>query len=234
MNILIAAPVRNRSWILPRYLKALEELDYPKEKIAFHFVLNDCIDTSISILAVWKMENEKKYRYIRLSNITFGNPADCGETGNGRTEIVAAKRNKYTYPALSIARNLILDLARLDEEIDYLLSVDTDIIVKPDILIKLISKKKDIIAALVNNGSEVYNFIPFEGKRSYVASDVFEAKTTGAVIFIKRKVFENRNIRYTEEYGTGEDAGFCATARNYGHLSFVLPDFQEHVMRRNE
>lgn len=232
MRILITAPVRNREWILEDYLKALQELDFDKESLAFHFILNDSVDNSKDILTKFKYIERTKYRYIRLSEVNFEAPKDLGEEGQGRESGV--DRDKFTHPMLAILRNLTLDLARMDNA-DYLFSVDSDIIVEPDILNKLIEANKDIVAGLISNGgSQAYNFLPFSGNRNEVKKEIFEVKVTGACCLISKNVFNNRSIRYSEQFGTGEDLGFCESARHFCFKSYVLPYMQRHILDRRK
>lgn len=231
-NILIAAPVRNRSWILSEYLYSLSRLDYPKENLSFHFVLNDSSDSSSEILADWKTAHEKEYRYIRVSEINFDYPRDWGEDRVITAEAMLNRQNK-TYKSLSVLRNLILDFAWLDIEAEYLLFVDSDILINPDIINKLLATGKDIVAGLISNGNTNYNFMPLTGHRNILPDGLFEVTTTGAVILISRKIFENKLIRYSPEK-TGEDEGFCRSARTQGVKSYVLPEMQKHIMKRSD
>ncbi len=232
-NILIASPIRNRSWILSEYLYFLSRLDYPKKNLSFHFILNDSLDSSAEILADWKAAHEKEYRYIRISEVNFDYPHDWGEDRVVTAEAMLNRKNK-TYKSLSVLRNLILDLAWLDMDVDYLFSVDSDILVNPDILNKLLATNKDIVAGLIGNGNFNYNFMPLAGHRNILPLEkLFEVTTTGAVMLISRKVFENKLIRYSPEK-TGEDEGFCMSARTHGFKSYVLQELQKHIMKRSE
>lgn len=232
-NILIAAPIRNRSWILSEYLYFLSRLDYPKEKIAFHFILNDSSDSSAGILADWETAHEKEYRYIRISEVNLDYPHDWGEDRVVTAEAMLNRQNK-TYKSLSVLRNLILDFAWLDIGAEYLLSVDSDILINSDIINKLLATGKDIVAGLISNGNANYNFMPLTGHRNILPSDgLFEVTTTGAVMLISRKVFVNKLIRYSPEK-TGEDEGFCKSARTQGFKSYVLPEMQKHIMKRSD
>lgn len=226
MNILIACPIRNRAWILLDYLQGLYNLDYPKDKIAFHFILNDSSDKSKEILQDWKEVVEKEYRYVHISEVNFGYPPDWGEDRKNNK----LNRVSKTYKTLSVLRNLILDSAWLDMKADYLFSVDSDILVNPDVLNKLIETEKDIVAALVRNGKNAYNFLP---RIPCIPDRIFEVDTIGAVILIARKVFENKKIRYSVER-TGEDEGFCLTAKRQGFNSYVLPELQRHIMDKTD
>lgn len=235
MNILIAAPVRNRAWVLPEYLEHLRNLDYPKEKLAFKFILNDSTDESEKILNEFKENYQPEYRYIEIEKADFGYPSDWGED----REKNKLNRFKYAYKALSKLRNLILATAWADLETDYLFQVDSDILVRPDVLKRLIECGKDIVAALVVNKRNkleqvfAYNFTPLSDSRIIVPDGLFEVKTTGAVVLISRKVFENISICYSPK-DSGEDEGFCENARKQGFKSYILPVLQEHIMERRE
>lgn len=227
-NILIGCPVRNREWILPEYLQALENLDYPKENLAFHFILNDSTDRSKEMLLTWKSVVESNYRYIRITELNFDYPEDWGETRITTNASSLTRKNKG-YKALTVLRNLLLDLAWLDMKSDYLFSIDSDIIIKPDILLNLLQQKKHIIAGLVSNDSSNYNFIP-KGK---TPKGIMEVSITGSIILISRKIIDNKRIRYSPGK-TGEDEGFCLSAKAQGFKSYILNDLQNHIMRRNE
>jgi len=228
-NILIGCPVRNREWILPDYLQALENLDYPKENLAFHFILNDSKDKSKEILLNWKYETMKDgYRYVRITELNFEYPEDWGETRITTNASSLTRKNKG-YKALTVLRNLLLDLAWLDIKSDYLFSIDSDIIIKPDILSNLLQQKKHIIAGLVSNDVSNYNFTP-KGK---IPKGIMEVDVTGAIILISRKVIDNKKIRYSPGK-TGEDEGFCLSAKAQGFKSYILNDLQNHIMRRSE
>jgi cellulose synthase/poly-beta-1,6-N-acetylglucosamine synthase-like glycosyltransferase len=234
-NILIGCPVRNREWILPEYLKALENLDYPKEYLAFHFILNDSTDKSKEILLNWKYETMKDgYRYVRITELNFDYPPDWGETRITTNGSSITRFNKG-YKALTVLRNLLLDLAWLDIKTDYLFSIDSDIIIKPDILSNLLLTEKHIIAGLIKNDKINHNFIDSSGRRGDIlpASKVFEVKITGAIILISRKVIDNKEIRYSPSK-IGEDEGFCLSAIAQGIKPYVLSDLQKHITRRSE
>jgi cellulose synthase/poly-beta-1,6-N-acetylglucosamine synthase-like glycosyltransferase len=237
-NILIAVPVRNRDWILCKYLEHLYEIDYPKKNIGFHFILNDSIDNSKKMLYLWKQSNDHKYRYIRISELTLDYPNDIGESGNGRNSTnsnMINVRKSHTYKSLSVLRNLQLDLSDLDIDCNYLLSIDSDILVEPDIINRLLQTKLNIIASLISNGTNCYNFLPLGdvSRKILPSNEVFEVKVTGAVMLVSKKVFSNKNIRYSP-MSSGEDAGFCESARRNGFKSYVLNYMQKHIMNKND
>ncbi len=238
MNILIAAPIRNRAWILNQYLACIDAIDYPRQNISFFFILNDCTDDSEEILENWMVIKNKetypnfgwKWGSIQVTTINFNTPSDIGENGMGRSGL---SRSIHTYENLSILRNRILDYAREKGDIDYIFSVDSDILVKPDILNKLIDTGKNIVAALISNSGTDWNFLPLAGKdRNTVPSELFEVRVTGACCLISKNVFMNKNIRYSDKFRSGEDEAFCQSAREQGFKSYVLAEEQIHLMRR--
>lgn len=227
-KVLVVAPVRNRMWILGDYLHGLYNLDYSREDISFHFLLNDSYDLSEEILRKWKQQRQREYRYIRISNMELGNLPDIGEAGLGRE---GSRRGNYE--TFAFLRNTLLSAARLDREIKYIFSVDSDILVKPDCLKNLIATGKDIVAALIENGKNAYNFLPFSGDRSVIPKGLQEVRLTGACYLISEKVFRNDEIKYIS-FNTGEDEGFCVSARSEGIRSYILPDMQKHILDRRQ
>lgn len=221
MKVLIAAPIRNRAWILNQYMACLGNLNTP-DNLFYYFILNDCTDESKNILHY--------YNVLDIEEINFNTPSDMGENGMGRSGLT---RSVHTYKTLSILRNRILDYAREREDIDYIFSIDSDILVKPDILNKLIDTGKNIVAALISNSGTDWNFLPLAGKdRNTVPSELFEVRVTGACCLISKNVFMNKNIRYSDKFRSGEDEAFCQSAREQGFKSYVLAEEQIHLMRR--
>lgn len=141
-TITISCPVRDRQSVLPYYLEHIYNLDYPKHLINLLWVVNQSTDNSEKILKKFKSEHHQEYGDIKIIN-HFGNekvPKD---------ERVTHIRNTYTYSHLSALRNLIL---KESQKTDYLLSVDSDILIPPDSLNKLLSHDKDICAGIIWNG----------------------------------------------------------------------------------
>ena len=63
-KIMIGCPVRNRAWILPRYLKSISDLEYPSEYLCYCFVINDCIDSTPNLLADFARERPGQVKII--------------------------------------------------------------------------------------------------------------------------------------------------------------------------
>jgi len=229
-RILIGAPVRNRAWVLPYYLAALERLDYPKELLTFCFILNDSTDNSRELL----------FEFAKNHSTTIIERNQCApEDREDRQE-----RDRI-YGPLAEVRNLLLSIAA-NLEIDYLFSVDSDIIVPPDILTRLLAHRKDIVAALIYNdyhfnAHENYpNRFPnimirregLQSYRDYPLNSLFEVDVTGAVYLLSRKVI--RKVRYGY-HPQGEDIYFCQEAKERGFSLWCDSSiFCQHIMTRDQ
>lgn len=199
--------MRNRAWILPQYLGALERLDYPPERLRFAFVINDCTDTTADLLSAFATK-----RPTRLLHHDLHHPA--------------WRRGWYSYHNLALLRNLLLEELLAGQE-RYLLAVDSDILVPPHTLRQLLQAEREIVAACVPNDGHLdgsgrrCNFLRYHaaGGRpvhvsDYVPGDLIEVDVAGAAILINRAVVEE-GARYQAGFG-GEDEGFCRAARARG------------------
>jgi cellulose synthase/poly-beta-1,6-N-acetylglucosamine synthase-like glycosyltransferase len=141
-TVTIASPIRDRENYLPTYLECILKQTYPKKLTNLFFVTNNIKDNSIQILKQFKKEHENKFNLIRLDNYNNENIPHDGEH-----RLLRAKTKKI-YLFLAELRNYICQKVNTD----YLFSVDSDIMLLPDTLEKLINSKKNCISALVCNG----------------------------------------------------------------------------------
>lgn len=234
-KIIIGAPIRDREWILPEYFNALLELDYPKELISFCFILNDCEDNS-STLVTQFMDLALKMGYRRVNVSTYNlNAVKDTRSSDIRAQI---------YHSLAKIRNYLL--SQIEDE-DYLFSVDSDIIIPPDSLKKLVASNKDICSALIYNDLHFaspelrwphrYCNILIEKNEgikhymNYPQKSLFQVHTTGAVYLLSKEVCQN--VKY-EFHKQGEDIGFCINAHKLGYGVWCNSDiFCDHRMRRD-
>ncbi|KAF6627034.1 hypothetical protein H6F38_23085 [Paenibacillus sp. EKM208P] len=237
-TVTIAAPIRNRAWILPDYLQHIYGIDYPKERIELLFVVNDSNDKSFDILSNFKKENKHVYKNIRIDLYNRNTPEDKRD---------ANVRNNFIYDHLSKLRNYIMSKTKTD----HLMFIDTDILVQPDIINNLLNHNKDIISGLIWNGYIVCPEKPYtypnimklrkdDGIYEHIvnyqvkntqrlsSTSLIPVDLTGAVIMLSRKVYK------TVKYGfhpQGEDAYFCRMAQSKGFELFCdLSVFSHHIM----
>ncbi|MGG1650423.1 glycosyltransferase [Paenibacillus sp. NRS-1775] len=239
-TVTIAAPIRNRAWILPSYLQRIIDIEYPKEKMELLFVVNDSDDKSFDVLNSFKKENKHTYKNIRIDTYNRNAPADKRDLNI---------RNNFIYDNLSKLRNYIMSKVKTD----YLMFIDTDILVQPDIINNLLKHKQDIVSSLIWNGyitrpdkPYLYPNIMKVNSNGYfehivnsqvknasllLSPSLLKVDLTGAVIMLSRKVYK------TVKYGfhpQGEDAYFCKMAQSKGFELFCdLGAFSHHIMSQD-
>ncbi|MDD3893546.1 MAG: hypothetical protein PHU36_00780 [Syntrophomonadaceae bacterium] len=223
-SILIGCPVRNRAWILPEYLECLENIDYPADKIKFCFIVNDSIDDTEAILTEFSRRS--------LSPVQIINTPDSKNNGH--------QRGTYRLEQLAKLRNLLLEKF-FQSECEYLLSVDSDILVPPSIIRQLLSRDCLIISALVCNGhhindSSIYNVMQknpvgnYQYMKDFPRDNIFRTDITGAAYLIHRSVIVTHRVYYSAKRGA-EDIGFCEEARARGIPIFCDGTIEcRHVM----
>jgi glycosyltransferase involved in cell wall biosynthesis len=210
VRVMVGCPVRNRAWILPRYLDCLQKIDKKDIKLRYCFIINDCNDASPQILEKFKRQQPEPVLLITRNHFLPG----------------GTHRSEYSFSRLAELRNLLLE-AFLQSDSEYLFSVDSDILVPQNILALLLRDNCDIISSLVCNGHEIgdpgiYNILQRNKGGNYIhirqfpRDQVFPVDCTGAAYLIKRTVIE-AGVRYSGKNG-GEDIAFCegALARGFG------------------
>jgi GT2 family glycosyltransferase len=241
IRCLIAAPVHQRAKFLPYYLNNIYNLENDKKMLSLYFIINNSSDESESILKEFQRQHKDEYENIVI------------DVYNSEKIILDERfdevRINHTYSHLSYLRNMILDKA--DElNVNYLLIIDTDIMIKPSTLNNLLYHNKPIISGLIWNGHLVDkepwrfpNILKREGnsykhiKNFYIKNPekapkdkLIDVDFTGAVILISKEVFKNKNIRYAK-FNLGEDEPFCRTAKEQGFQIVCSPYcFCNHLM----
>lgn len=223
-KVMIGCPVRNRAWILPRYLEALDNMDYPHHHREYCFIVNNSTDGTEAILRGFALNSPAQVK------ITVVNFEDAGGT----------RRGEYRLKNLAYLRNLLLNEFMLSD-CTYLFSVDSDILVPPPALSSLISHKTDIVSALVPNGhllgdENIYNILSRDQKGNYIhikdfpRDKIFAVDITGAAYLINKRVIKEGGVRYSAA-GGAEDIGFCERAKSLGFKIYCDPRIKcEHVM----
>jgi len=201
-KVLIAAPLRQDPKIFREYQKGLDSLIIPDDvTVDRFFVVNDCPEVIPEILdADWvEMSSE---------NVTmYHNHMWTGDLVN----------------AMSVYRNMTIQKA-LDGGYDYLLSVDTDLVLEPHTLQVLLDADKDCVAGLFwTNGwsnAWMYDQVSENNRPEWKKPGLYPVGGTGALFLIKRKVMA-AGVDYTpipnlRKVIFGEDRHFCIRAACHG------------------
>ena len=196
-KVLIAAPLRQDPKIFEEYQKGLDSLIIPDGvKADRFFVVNDCPEVVPHIRnANWTEVNSKNVTMYQ--NHLWDN------------ELVSN---------MSVYRNMTIREA-LDGGYDYLLSVDTDLVLEEHTLQQLLEDQKDIVAGLfwTNGWPNAWMYDQADGMDpEWTKPGLHRVGMSGALILISRKVLE-AGVDYTpipiiRRALFGEDRHFCIRA----------------------
>ena len=202
IRVLIAAPLRQQPKIFREYQKGLDQLIIPEGvKVDRYFVVNDCPEVIPEIRGADWEENNTEDVMVYHDHIWPGELLD----------------------RMSELRNQCVKRT-LEGGYDYMLSVDTDLVLEPHTLQVLLETKKDIVAGLFwTNGwtnAWMYDQVSENNLPEWQKPGLYRAGGTGALFLIKRKVLE-AGVDYTpipnlRKAVFGEDRHFCIKAVCHG------------------
>ncbi len=239
-RVMIFAPVHQREWILPYYLRNIYNIDYEKKKIRILWIVNNCTDKTFDLLQGFKNKHQEEYESIDIqvwNNSNIGKPVELNEYRD------TTYRNKYIYSWLSDLRNRG-NAECLKYDCDYLFSCDTDILVKPDILKGLMSFNKKYVAGLIYNGYEIVpdfwkytNILRKVSEISYQHVNNYHTKNkiglvscdfTGAVFLAEKSILPYYIFSADRQ---GEDLPACKELQKNGVELFASCDhYSQHIM----
>lgn len=200
-KVLIAAPLRQKPEIFEEYQKGLDNLIIPEDVLVDRFfVVNDC---------------EEVIPYIRNADYIV----------NDSENVTIYHNHLWTHDLVNKMgdmRNQTIQRA-LEGGYDYLLSVDTDLVLEQHTLQVLMNTGKDIVAGLfwTNGWSNAWMYDQAAGyDPQWAEPGLYRVGGTGALILISRKVMEAgvdySNIPCLRKAVFGEDRHFCIRAACHG------------------
>jgi hypothetical protein len=221
-KVFLSSLIRNRARILPDFLKRIESLHYPKKQIRIFFLLNDSTDSSEAILKDWK-ERNNSFSEIRIKKVFLDAPPDV----HGR---------RYRVTRGIIFQNLakLHNIEReefLKSDANFFFGVDSDVLLEPESLKILLSKKKDCITIpFALPEEETVGLWFYKGKSRWPLSkteirrrkQVFKVSAfSGGIWLFSRKLLET--IAYDEERTAPEHFAFSDRIREAGFEIWVIP-----------
>jgi len=150
-KILIGCPVRNRSWVLPTFLERLAAIKYENKQ--FMFMENNSKDNTYDILHDF---------FSHVDGVTLCRFTSHQEENIPSEDRIGYKTNQYAYLA-DIRNKFMQHVLRLNWG-EYLLSIDSDILVPSDSISQLLdiyqsfprNKRKWIISgAVISNDPKI-------------------------------------------------------------------------------
>lgn len=201
MKVLISAPLNQSVKVFRLYQKSLDNLIVPQGvTVDRYFVVNDCP----------KVIPEIKGDYIvHDMHVPYTRTA---------TEHLWTEENLSNMHTL---RNLTIKRA-LSGGYDYLFSVDTDLVLRPETLQVLLEADKDIVSELfwTNGWCNAWMVDQSTGmNQAWKDPGLYQVGMTGACMLVKRKVFEKCDyspIPNIYKCLWGEDRHFCIRAACHG------------------
>ncbi len=140
--VCIAILAHNKEHALPIYLKCIESLDYPKERISLYIRTNNNNDQTTQILEDWVMANKDRYHSSHFDpNDIEGAPREHGrmEWTIQRFKILGAIRQESVTYAKQI-------------NADYYFVVDCDNFLAPSTLKALVNLQLPVVAPFLRVG----------------------------------------------------------------------------------
>ena len=218
-RVMVAAPIRNRAWILPEYLSALKQLEVPEGvEVGYFFLVNDSTDESLDILLSTVIGNIDDPLWPGAEFAVWDTGAEDDDRKN--------RREKGIYTHLQRLRDRIRQYA-VDQGYDYLLSVDSDVIVQPGTLSALLAHRVDFVAAMLSNvpdgsfhavnaaqvilGGDVPWSDPVSiGVQAPQGDGLVEVGMTGACFLASRQALENGSYLWEAPYGSNYEKAIAA------------------------
>lgn len=208
MKVLIAAPLRQEIKIFREYQAGLDRLIVPEGvTVDRYFVVNDCPEVIPEIRGADYDVLDTGDRFQKSDN-----------------DHLWTQENLEKMPAL---RNMTVRRA-LEGGYDYLFSVDTDIILHPETLLRLLEADKDIVSELfwTNGWCNAWMYDQSSGmKAEWVRPGLYQVGMTGACTLMNTKVFmagaDFTPIPNIRKALWGEDRWFCIRAAVLGFEMWI-------------
>lgn len=226
-RILIGAPVRQDHNTFYKYLKALNQLDTKGCQVDFFFILHN---------------SPRLKRFLKPNQYI-----EYASQNEYKRDDVTHHWTNENLRDVTVMKNALLRRT-MEYKYDYFFLVDSDLILKPETLQRLLSHKNEIVAELFwtqwtpntdpQPNAWMYDFYSFRYEREYEKfrkEGLHRVGMSGACILIKREVLKagvNYSPIYNVSHSMWEDRAFCIRAAVHGfqiYLDTTCPP--EHLYR---
>ncbi len=134
MKVLVGSPIHQKPEILKEFLISLRELNKDEIDIHYFFIEDNVIEESSLLLANFKEEEEN---VTILRNDHVSSLYICDDYTHRWTNDLIRKVAKF--------KNAMIQRA-IEEDFDYLFLIDSDLILHPNTLKRLVSLKKELVS----------------------------------------------------------------------------------------
>ena len=255
----IAALVHDRAWILPYWLQAIRNIDWPRRDIALIMLDDASVDDSLSILRAFAQAHADDYGKITILHNSY-------RFDSNRSSRDTQDREKL-YAHLAGLRNQLISVC-LDNQAGLQFSVDSDILVHPGIVKALAGHEVPYVSSVViNDNSATFgggldyehprgrhcNFAPllqnitvkhedvelraggllFRHRFDYPMNSLLQVGMSGACYLVNEQV-----LRSGARFGRhpfGEDAWYCLEINRRGFPVYVDTTLRSvHIMEPDQ
>lgn len=258
MKILLGGLLHDRGAITECYLRHLRELDLSGLEVSWFFIC----DGLCPELENWLWETRgctaEERKRNGLIQAVAGDKAwvHVGDDGpHWEREPEGEEKGRPEFRRLAFLRNVLRERA-LMEEVDALISIDSDICVPPDLIQQLVSARHMWVSAVVDNsatrdGSADQDLVRMTGGERHFRSPCFnlgdfggderdrltrvspdlvnggEVGSTGAVCLYSREILGQAHWVWD---GRGEDIGLAVQLHRQGVRARYIPVLCDHLM----
>lgn len=223
-KILICAPVKQKPEIFKEYIESLDRLIVPE---------------GYEVVRAFYLHGDDEYckqmrEYLTSTDVVYINNAETEFKVQGTAHLW----ENDNFLQVAAMKNELIKCA-LDNDFDYWFMIDSDLILNPHTLEKLIENDKDICAEIFwteyQEGSGIlvpncwdYDNMGFNekigGKKRYMLRGIHRTGGTGACILVKTDVFRS-GVDYTRMYNISwtnwEDRAMSVKAVAHGYELFI-------------
>lgn len=229
--ITICAPIRDRAWVLPLYLRRIAALNYPKDRLGVFWVTHDNTDSTATLLKEFYGGISDKC----ICQLNLGKTPKYYDKSTLRT----ATNRDEVFEVLAYLRNHLF--ANKPTRTDYMFSIDSDVLVYPNILHDLlaVADERTIVSGLIKNSpsSGIYNYMYYKPEQDAFTRDSlltgigekpFCVGLAGAVTLYPKRVCEIGRFSVCK---SGEDEGLARSLMGHNIVYKVHPKAKcTHVM----
>jgi cellulose synthase/poly-beta-1,6-N-acetylglucosamine synthase-like glycosyltransferase len=232
-HVIIASPVSYKIangqelFTAPDWLEAINQQDYPD--LSVYLLLNDLKQEMVQELSQIALPDH----IIDIIDTEYGSPDERGKR----------RKTDGQYERFATLRNMVLDYV-LSTDADYYVSIDSDIVVHPDLVSRLVAQMEarpeyGMIGAIVNNTRRrdmkrkypraIYNFgkkldkinkgsqIRMKPLCKFKRYEFIDVDYTGACMILNMKMLrENPEVRWGP-HRQGEDLYMCERIDEAGY-----------------
>lgn len=238
-NILIAAPVYKREWILPKWFEFIENQDYPLSNIGFLFELGPDDDETHDILWNWHLNHPEV--------ICFDAQIDDTRPHNEHKEGTRHWTRARYFNMVQFRNSLLERATAMADKFDYYFSLDTDLFLEdPQTLNTLVDDiqkdEVDVVSPLAymtpkqRSHPSIMYWHNKPGGQAARRHDLFQKDSLYKVDIVMAAVFMSKPVFTRARYcwhKFGEDLGFATDLASYGFNSYTdTRIYLPHIMNR--